>query len=87
MKKRILSVILAIAMLITAIPLMSVASRSEYVYMSVSYDDKYINDKNGTPIAYIPVSFETLKSVDLNEYGLSEYLYDDDGDCKYDITA
>ena len=87
MKKRILSVILAIAMLITAIPLMSVASRSEYVYMSVSYDDKYINDKNGTPIAYIPVSFETLKSVDLNEYGLSEYLYDEDGDGKYDITA
>lgn len=87
MKKRILSVILAIAMLLTATPLMSVASESEYVYMSVSYDDKYINDKNGTPIAYIPVSFETLKSIDLNEYGLSEYLYDEDGDGKYDITA
>ena len=43
MKKRILSVILAIAMLLTATPLMSVASESEYVYMSVSYDDKYIN--------------------------------------------
>ena len=26
---------------------------------------KYINDKTGTPIAYIPVSFETLKSIPL----------------------
>ena len=60
MKKRILSVILSIAMLLTATPLMSVASESEYVYMSVSYDDKYTDDKNGNPIAYIPVSLETL---------------------------
>lgn len=87
MKKRILSVILAIAMLITAIPLMSVASESEYVYISVSYDDKYTDDKNGNPIAYIPVSLETLQAVDLNEYNLSEYLYDEDGDGNYDITA
>ena len=77
MKKRILSVVLAIAMLITAIPLMSVASKSEYVYISVSYDDKYTDDKNGDPIAYIPVSFETLVSIDLEDYGLSEYLYDE----------
>ncbi len=87
MKKRILSVILSIAMLLTATPLMSVASESEYVYMSVSYDDKYTDDKNGNPIAYIPVSLETLQSVDLNEYNLSEYLYDEDGDGNYDITA
>ena len=42
--KRTGSLILAIVMVITMIPL-TVSATEEYVYMSVSYDDKYINDK------------------------------------------
>ena len=57
------------------------------VYMSVSYDGKYINDKDGGYIAYVPVSLSAVSSVNLDEYGLSEYNYDEDGDGTYDITA
>lgn len=87
MKKRVLSILLALVMLFTMIPLTAVGNDSDYVYISVSYDDKYKGDKNGKPMAYVPVSFEDLASVDLNEYGLSEYLYDENGDGTYDTTA
>ena len=87
MRKRILSILLAIVMVFTMIPSITKADESENVYISVSYDDKYKEDKNGKPIAYVPVSFEALATVDLNEYGLSEYLYDEDGDGTYEITA
>lgn len=87
MKKRILSIILAAVMAITMLPFTVTATDSGYVYISVSYDEKYTEDKNGNPIAYVPVSFETLEAVDLNEYGLSEYLYDEDGDGTNEITA
>jgi len=87
MRKRILSILLVIVMVFTMIPTITKADESENVYISVSYDDKYKEDKNGKPIAYVPVSFEALATVDLNEYGLSEYLYDEDGDGTYEITA
>ena len=87
MRKRILSVLLAIVMVFTMIPSITKADESENVYISVSYDDKYKEDKNGKPIAYVPVSFETIASIDLEEYGLSDYLYDEDGDGTYEITA
>ena len=87
MNKRILSILLAVIMVFTMIPMTAVATETDYVYVSVSYDDKFKEDKNGKPMAYIPVSFEDLASVDLNEYGLTEYLYDEDGDGTYDTTA
>ena len=87
MRKRFLSMLLAWVMVLTMIPMTVFATESDNVYISVSYDDKYTNDKEGNPIAYIPVSFETLSGIDLNEYGLEEYLYDEDGDGTYEITA
>jgi hypothetical protein len=74
MNKRILSILLAVIMVFTMIPLTAVATENDYVYISVSYDDKFKEDKNGKPMAYIPVSFENLASVDLNEYGLTPIL-------------
>ena len=87
MRKRILNILLAMIMVFTMIPSVTKADESENVYISVSYDDKYKEDKNGKPIAYVPVSFETIASIDLEEYGLSDYLYDEDGDGTYEITA
>ena len=87
MNKRILSILLAVIMVFTMIPLTAVATENDYVYISVSYDDKFKEDKNGKPMAYIPVSFEDLDSVDLIEYGLTDYLYDEDGDGTYATTA
>ena len=85
--KKTISWILAILMVLGLLPATAFATGADSVYISVSYDGQYINDKNGNAIAYIPVSFENLASIDLDEYGLSEYKYDEDGDGTYDITA
>ena len=73
MRKRFLSMLLAWVMVLTMIPMTVFATESDNVYIYVSYDDKYTNDKDGNPIAYVPVSFETLSGIDLNEYGLGDY--------------
>ena len=62
------SVILAIVMLLTATPLMSVASESEYVYMSVSYDDKYINEK-GEVKPNPALSMQMKKLISIRSFG------------------
>ena len=83
--RKMLSLLLVLLILLSFVP--ASASAEGNVYISVSYDGKYINDKNGAYIAYIPVDIETVASIDLNEYGLGEYVYDADGDGTYEITA
>ena len=85
--KKILSLTLAALLVLGLLPATAFATGANNVYISVSYDGKYINDKNGNAIAYIPVSFDELSSIDLDAYGLSDYKYDEDGDGTYDITA
>lgn len=85
--KKVLSMILAFVMVLGLLPATAFATEAEYVYISVSYDGKYINDKNSAPIAYIPISFDELASVNLDDYGLSDYWYDEDGDGAYETTA
>ena len=91
MTTKIVSILLSIIMIAGIFPITVFATEpadtAEYVYISVSYDDKFKEDKNGKPMAYVPVSFEELATVDLNAYNLSEYLYDEDGDGTYEITA
>ena len=91
MKKRILVIALAILLVFSTIHLTLFATEientSEYVYISVSYDDKYTSDTNGNPIAYIPVSFETLANIDLDDYGLGAFWYDENGDGINETTA
>ncbi len=87
MTKKLLSVILVLVMVLGLLPASAIASGADQVYISVSFDGQYINDKNGSLIVYIPVSFDEINSIDLNEYGLSEYLYDPDGDGTYETTA
>ena len=85
--KRILSMMIAMVMVLNLLPAMVFATGTDQVYISVSYDGKYIDDKNGVPLVYVPVSFEELATIDLDAYGLGEYLYDEDGDGTYEITA
>lgn len=89
MKKRILSMLLALIMVMGMIPFAAFAtdSSTEYVYMSVSFNGLYKNDQTGKPMAYVPVSFDELAMIDLDAYGLADYLYDADGDGSYEITA
>ena len=87
MKKKTLSLFLAIVMLISAIPLTSIALEKDYVYLSISFDGRYINDKNDNPIVYLPIDLDEIEKVDLTEYGLDNMLYDADGDGEYETTA
>ena len=73
--RKAVSLILAFVLLLGLLPATVFASENN-IYISVSYDGKYINDKNGNALAYVPVSFEVLASINLDEYGLSEYKYD-----------
>ena len=87
MKKKTISLLLALVMLIAAIPLTSTAVEKEYVYLSISFDGRYINDKNNNPIVYLPIELDKIEKVDLTEYGLDNMLYDADGDGEYETTA
>ncbi len=62
---KILSFLMAVIMTVTMIPVAALATGDNNVYISVSYDGQYIDDKNGDAIAYVPVSFGEIASVDL----------------------
>ena len=76
--KKILSMILAVVMVLGLLPSFAFATEAEedVVYLSISFDSNYIDDKNGNPIAYIPVPLETIAAIDLNEYGLDNMWFD-----------
>ena len=47
-------------------------TQEDVIYLSIRFDSNYIVDKNGNPIAYVPVSLDAVAAVDLAEYGLVE---------------
>jgi len=85
--KKILSMILAFVMVLGLLPATVFATEAEQVYISASHDGQFISDQNGDVLAYTAVSLEELASIDLAEYGLSDYAYDADGDGAYELTA
>ena len=88
---KVVAMLVAIIMVASMLPVVAFASEpadtNEYVYLSISFDGQYINDKNGSPMVYVPVSMEDIAAVDLAEYGLDNMLYDADGDGNYETTA
>ena len=92
MKKRILSMLLVLIMVISMIPVSTYAATDETVYISVSFDGNYLTAGTGThkgkPMVYLPVTTKVLKNtVKLASFGLESYSYDADGDGAEDITA
>lgn len=87
MTKKILCMILAIVMVVGLLPASALATEGDVVYLSISFDSNYIDDKNGNPIAYVPVSLDAIEAIDLTEYGLDNMLFDADGDGAYETTA
>ncbi len=85
--KKTLAIFLVFAMVWALLPAVSFAGEGEYIYLSVSFDGKYIKDKNGKSFVYYPVPLDAVAAVDLEAYGLEELLYDADGNGKYDTTA
>ena len=92
MTKKVLSLVLALVMVLGLFPAIGVSAaeaqtEEDVVYLSISFDSHYINDKNGDPIAYVPVPLDAIAAIDLTEYGLENMLYDADGDGEYETTA
>lgn len=88
MKKRLLSLLLVIAMVLGMVPLNAMATEAkDAVYISVSYDGQFKTDADGQPLAYTAVPLSELEQIDLDRYGLTEYQYDADNDGVYEITA
>ena len=86
--KKILSMILTLALVLGLLPVIAMATDAkEYVYLSVSFDGKYILDKNDAYIVYRPIPLEDIAAIDLEAYGLDNMLYDADGDGTYEVTA
>ena len=48
--KKLLSMILAFVLVLGLLPATAFAAEGEYVYLSVSYDGKYIDDEQSTTI-------------------------------------
>ena len=84
--KKAVSFFLAVIMTVGIFPV-TVFAEEQYVYFSVSDDDKYVEGKNGEVMARIPIPFSELEKIKLEEYGLGEYAFDNNGDGKEDITA
>lgn len=89
MSKRIVAMLLSLVLIISMVPVAVYANEEEKekVYISISDDEYYVLDKNGNPAAYVAVYLDDLAQIDLNEYGLGDYVYDGDGDGEDDITA
>ena len=80
--------ILALVLVLGLLPAAAFATgAADVVYLSISFDSNYIDDKNGNPIAYVPVPMSAIEAIDLTEYGLENMLYDADGDGEYETTA
>ena len=83
---KILSMILALVMVLGLLPATAFATGAEedVIYLSISLDSGYIDDKNGEPIAYVPVPLSKIEEIDLTQYGLDNMLYDadSDGECR-----
>ena len=98
--KRIVSFALALVICFGMLPstaLKASASSGDTVYLSASYDGRYITDKNGKEMCLIPVKYSELSSIKLENYtakdpegindvNMSYYSYDGDGDGTEDIT-
>ena len=88
MKKRIVSALLALTLMVALLPIGTIATDgADVVYLSVSYDGEFKTTADGTPMACVSVERSKLETIDLDEYGLSDYKYDADGDGRADITA
>lgn len=84
--KKALSFFLAVIMTVGMFPVTAMAEE-QYVYFSISLDDKFLEGSDGTVMAHVPVAISELENINLSDYGLSEYAIDKNGDGKEDITA
>lgn len=83
--KKISSMLLAAVMVLGLLPaaVFAADATEDVVYLSISLDSGYIDDKNGDPIAYVPVPLDAVSAIDLAGIsigGMSVKLYSDSSD-------
>lgn len=83
--KKISSMLLAAVMVLGLPPaaVFAADATEDVVYLSISLDSGYIDDKNGDPIAYVPVPLDAVSAIDLAGIsigGMSVKLYSDSSD-------
>ena len=100
MRKRILAIVLALLIALSVVPGAALAAggddnvragtQSGTVYISISDDEDYVvsdGEETGTIMAYVPVDLEEVSRINLADYGLERYAYDEDGNGENDITV
>lgn len=83
--KKISSMLLAAVMVLGLPPaaVFAADATEDVVYLSISLGSGYIDDKNGDPIAYVPVPLDAVSAIDLAGIsigGMSVKLYSDSSD-------
>ena len=80
--KKALSFFLAVIMSVGMFPIsvFATGSDAEYVYISISDDDKFVDTKDGEVMAYMPVDLKEVSKMNLSEYGLDMLAIDENGD-------
>ena len=61
MKKRIVSLVMVLAMLLGMIPNIAMAAQPATVYISISEDDQFVTTSDGTPMGFYAVTLDELK--------------------------
>ena len=84
---KLLSLLLVLIMVVNLLPITAFATNEDCVYISVSHDGKFVTDKNNTFVTYVKIPISKIETINLDDYGLSEYHYDGNNDGKNDITA
>lgn len=87
MTKKICSLLLAFALVLSLLPTVAFAAEAECVYISISDDQQFVTAPDGTPMGFFPVPLEDVALIDLNDFGLGDYTYDADHDGTPELTA
>ena len=83
MTTKVVALLIAIILVASMMPVVTFSAEknpSGYVYLSVSCEGQYIDDKYGKTMVYVPVALADIAAVNLTKYGLENMLYDADGD-------
>ena len=78
--KKLLSVLLALLMLVSLVPAQVMADETITVYISVSRYGDFVQDKNGNPMAYVPIELNGQRSYTIDDvFVLTHELYYPEG--------
>ena len=85
--KKLLSLFLLLVLIFQSIGSIAYCADSDWVYISISEEGRFIADPKGNLMSYRGVRLNDLHRINLSHYGLEDYIYDIDKDGTQEITA